>query len=72
MVKALHFYNIHSQSHGRFLHDRTAIVHSEGFFYMILDVADEKAKAKGQRLFNEGRGNVTQSAGPGSGGGAKL
>ena len=53
MVKALHFYNIHSQSHGRFLHDRTAIVHSEGFFYMILDVADEKANKKRDFIMNK-------------------
>lgn len=46
VVKALHFYNIHTHSNGRFLHDRTAIVHSEGFFYIILGVSDQKANKK--------------------------
>lgn len=46
VVKALHFYNIHTHSNGRFVHDRTAIVHSEGFFYIILGVSDQKANKK--------------------------
>lgn len=46
VVKALHFYNIHTHSNGRFVHDRTAIVHSDGFFYIILGVSDQKANKK--------------------------
>jgi len=46
VVKALHFYNIHTNSNGRFLHDRTAVVHSEGFVYIVLGVSDQKANKK--------------------------
>lgn len=52
-VKALHFYNIHSNSNGRFLHDRTAIVHSEGFFYIIWGVSDQKANKKRDFIMNK-------------------
>jgi hypothetical protein len=53
VVKALHFYNVHSNSNGRFLHDRTAIVHSEGFFYIIWDASDQKAKKKRDFIMNK-------------------
>lgn len=46
VVKALHFYNIHTHSNGRFVHDRTAVVHSEGFLYIVLGVSDQKANKK--------------------------
>ena len=52
-VKALHLYNIHSNSNGRFLHDRTAIVHSEGFFYIIWGVSDQKANKKRDFIMNK-------------------